>query len=174
MTPQSTWRFAFIAMLAAGSADAQSVFKVIERDGKVTYTNQKPTATAGKVSLVDIERGVVIPAPPKVSAAELDLRRDQRLNEQLVKEQIETERAKQQSFNAEATRQRAQADRLAAAKAACERSGWSDCNDPDAVSSRGWILGPALRSERNRPLMPSTPQPQPEPQVVPRRFVPVN
>ena len=61
--PSSVWGWAALAALVTASlaqaqAQAQAQYKVIGADGKVTYTDRPPTASAGKVTSIGPRGGV--------------------------------------------------------------------------------------------------------------------
>lgn len=144
-----------------GSGVAQTVYRVVGPDGRVTYTNETPAPHAGAVSIVDVDRGVVVPALARPATATPHAATapstDAPLREALTRQQIETERARQQAYEADAARHRAEAERLAAAQAACERDGWTNCNDEPWLIDRGWLVRPAPHRHRSPPRVDPTP-----------------
>lgn len=173
------------SMMWAGPMSADTVYKVIDAQGRVTYTNEPPASKNS--TRIDITPANVVPAT-KPATSSPSPSTDEQLNENLLRERIATERARQEAYQADAERQRAEAERLTAARAECERQRWTRCDDPDFLVEQGWIVPSRVRPPRDRspgrvvtspsdrpaPLPPGAiPHRAPADQYTPRAYPPV-
>ncbi|HEU4621232.1 MAG TPA: DUF4124 domain-containing protein [Burkholderiaceae bacterium] len=157
--------FAAVLGIASAMVQAQTVYKITGPDGRVTYTSEAPSRTGQGVSRLEMGRGNVIPAPPQAPPPSPSAKADE-LQERLLRERIEAERARREAYEADAARHRAEAERIAAARAECERQRWTRCDDPEFLVERGWIPPLPYRVPRDRPVVrPTSPRDQPAPML---------
>ena len=69
------WMLAAIAVLGAGAANAQTLYKLIDKNGKVTYSENapKPGEFDGQVIRIDVnpnQNTATLPRPPRREAVE--------------------------------------------------------------------------------------------------------
>ena len=90
------WMFAAIAALGAGAANAQTLYKLIDKNGKVTYSENapKPGEFDGQVIRIDVnpnQNTAILPKPAaRNTATEEADRASQSANLKAAREKLES------------------------------------------------------------------------------------
>jgi hypothetical protein len=90
--------FALAAMLAAPPATAQTVYKLIDRNGKVTYSEEPPKSFDGKVIRIDIDPNAnraSLGTGPKVDPGQPKEKAEAKAKAEAASREERLERAKQ-------------------------------------------------------------------------------
>lgn len=130
-----------VMAVAAATASAETLYKLIDKNGKVTYSEAPPKNFDGQVIRLDIDPNANIATFPK-PAAKGESARAESENEKIIRRRVVTN-----------------ADRLQAArdKVDAARKAYEDARDNPAESDMSWIA----RGANPLGINPGDPQPPP-------------